>query len=62
MKCLQCGKELIPDEIAMYKKLVSRRASEFMCYSCIAKQFQVTEELIREKAEYFKKTGCRLFG
>lgn len=62
MKCLQCGKELIPDEIAMYKKLVSRRASEFMCYSCIAKQFQVTEELIREKAEYFKNTGCRLFG
>lgn len=62
MNCLQCGRELIPDEIAMYKKLVSRKASGYMCFACIAKQFQVTEELIRKKADYFKKAGCRLFG
>lgn len=59
--CLQCGRKLTPDEKSLYKKLVNRTASEFMCISCLSKFFKVSEELLQEKLEYFKNSGCTLF-
>ncbi|MGI5895127.1 MAG: hypothetical protein ACOX6P_11140 [Candidatus Merdivicinus sp.] len=59
--CYQCGKELLPDEIAVYRKLVNRGATEALCIPCLAKQFSVKEELIRKKIQEFKEMGCTLF-
>ena len=60
-RCRECGRELTSDEIAVTKKLINRGAREFYCVSCLAKYFEVTEAVIEERIEYFKKTGCTLF-
>ena len=59
--CTACGRELTPDEIALTKKLVSRGAESFLCLSCLAKKFAVSEELLREKIDQFRQMGCTLF-
>lgn len=59
--CRQCGKELIPDEIAVTKKLMNRGATSFLCIPCLAEYFSVSQSDIRERIEYFKASGCTLF-
>ena len=49
------------DEIALHKRMIDRGALSFMCLSCMAKYFEVTETLLREKAEHFRHDGCTLF-
>lgn len=60
-RCKKCGKPLEHDEIAVYKRMVNRGAAEYLCAACLAKEFGVTEALIREKIEHFKQMGCTLF-
>ncbi len=59
--CKQCGKELLSDEIAIYKRMVNRGATEFLCVSCLASYFHVEETLVYEKIKHFKQQGCTLF-
>lgn len=60
--CASCGKELSHDEIALHRKLINRGAKDnFMCISCLASHFRVSEETLREKISYFKEMGCTLF-
>lgn len=59
--CLNCGSILSENEIAMHKKLIGRYSENFLCTECIAEKFGVTPELIREKTQYFIKSGCTLF-
>ncbi len=33
----------------------------FFCISCLSVYLGVSEELVREKIDYFRKTGCTLF-
>lgn len=61
MTCFQCGRPLSSDEIAVYRRLVNRAAEQCLCISCFAKEFSVTEELIRQKIRQFKEMGCTLF-
>ena len=61
MKCKICGRETTPDETGLYKKLVSRGATDSMCITCLAAHFKCGEELLKEKIKQFKKQGCRLF-
>ena len=60
--CRNCGKELEADEIAIYKRMVNRGATDFLCIPCFAAEFKVSEELIREKIRHFREMGCTLFG
>ncbi len=60
-KCMKCGKELLPDEIGLHKKIVGKGATEFMCLPCLAVYFDCSEELLYQKIEQFKKMGCMLF-
>ena len=60
-RCVKCGKELSVDDIALYKKLVNRAATEFMCVDCLADYFSVSVELLEEKKKQFKAQGCTLF-
>lgn len=60
-KCIKCGKILDGDEIGLTKKIINRAATEYMCIHCLAKKFNVTEELLFKKIQDFKKQGCLLF-
>ena len=59
--CCNCNRVLEHDEIALTRKLVNRGAQEFLCLSCLAARFNVTEDLLKEKIEHFKRQGCTLF-
>ncbi len=59
--CMKCGRELKHDEVAIYKRMVNRGATEFLCATCLAEKYNITEEFIAEKIEHFKKQGCTLF-
>lgn len=61
-KCAVCGALLSPDDVGATKKLINRAAEEFMCVPCLAKSFSVTEDFLRGKIEYWRSTGCLLFG
>ena len=60
-RCLRCGALLTKDEVAMTRKMVNRGADSFFCFPCLAEHFQVTEKILRKKAEEFKAMGCTLF-
>lgn len=58
---MRCGRHLEADEVGLHKKIVNRGAREFMCISCLAREFGVSEELLRKKIEEFRDMGCMLF-
>lgn len=60
-ECTECGRELVPDEIGLSKKLINRAATKFYCISCLARDFGVTEQRLLEKIEEFRAEGCTLF-
>lgn len=60
-ECKNCKKELSSDEISLYRKLVNRGAQEFICKECLAAELKVTTELLDERIEYFRSSGCALF-
>lgn len=59
--CTKCNRPLKMDEIALHKRMIDRGSSKFMCLSCMAKYFNVSEALLKEKADHFRKEGCTLF-
>lgn len=59
--CYQCGSVLSYNEIGLHKKLLGRASVQFLCITCIGKEFRVSEELLRQKIEDFKQMGCLLF-
>lgn len=59
--CRKCGKTLIPDEIAITKKLINRGTTIYYCTECLAEAFDVKREDIEAKIQYFKEIGCTLF-
>lgn len=61
MYCKTCGARTTQDEDALYKRLVNRGATETMCLSCLAQYFRCSEELLKQRIEFYKKIGCALF-
>jgi len=59
--CMKCNKELVADEIGLHKKLFNRGATSFMCVQCVAAYFDVSQELLQNKIEEFRASGCTLF-
>ncbi len=59
--CKECGKSLLFDEIAIYRRLVYRGAEEFLCKKCLAASFKISVAEIDKKIEHFKEIGCTLF-
>ena len=60
-RCRTCGRILTEDEIAVTRKLINRGAREFLCVDCLAAYFEVRPEDIRERIDYFRRSGCTLF-
>lgn len=60
--CASCGRPIGSDEIGASKKLINRGLTEgFLCISCLAAKFGVCDNVIREKIEYWRDSGCLLF-
>lgn len=59
--CMQCEKKLSHDEKALYRKIINRQAEKFLCLSCLADYFKVSEQALQEKIDFFKEIGCTLF-
>lgn len=61
IRCTACGSALTDDEIALYKKMINRGATEYCCIRCLADHFSVSAESLYEKVDRFKADGCTLF-
>lgn len=59
--CNLCQAPLQNDEIAIYKKLINRKADTFLCKQCLSKMICCDPELIDEKIRQFREAGCFLF-
>ena len=59
--CTKCNKVLINDEVAIYKRLVSRGATEFLCIDCLSEYFKCDKSLILDRIISLKAMGCTLF-
>lgn len=59
--CINCGKQLTHDEIAIHRKLINRGATRYFCKECLAAFFKCPVEMIDERIKHFKEMGCSLF-
>ncbi|MGN0641710.1 MAG: hypothetical protein ACI4JJ_01070 [Huintestinicola sp.] len=56
--CMNCGAELMADDIAIYRKLVTRNAKQFLCIDCLAEKLGCPREAIEERIRYYRESGC----
>jgi len=60
--CRECETGLTTDEVAIYLKLVTRGAKDFLCIDCLAKYLKCERTAIEERIVYYKESGnCALF-
>lgn len=59
--CIECGRQMTKDEIALNKKLISLDLTEFRCLDCLSVSFGCEVEDLKIKIAEFKEQGCTLF-
>jgi biotin operon repressor len=60
--CKECNAVLTTDEIAIYLKLVTRNAQDFLCMDCLSTQLKCERKAIEERIRYYRESGnCVLF-
>jgi biotin operon repressor len=60
--CKKCETVLTVDEIAIYLKLVTRNARDFLCMDCLSVQLKCDRKAIEDKIRYYRESGnCVLF-
>ncbi len=59
--CIDCGKMLTKDEIALSKKLIDPETAECYCLSCMATYIGCSVDDLTLKIQEFKEQGCTLF-
>ncbi len=60
--CMECGADLLADDIAIHRKLVQRNAEEFYCIDCLAELMGRTRPEIEKLIKYYRESGhCTLF-
>lgn len=60
-KCIECGKKLTKDEIALNKKLINKNTKQFLCLDCLSAFLNTDCEILEDKIVQFKEEGCTLF-
>ena len=60
-KCKFCNAPISKDCVALNKKLIGHNVKNFLCMTCMADEFDCTEDDLRDKIEEFKEQGCTLF-
>ena len=59
--CIDCGRQLTKDEVALNKKMISLDIKEFRCLNCMSVSFECDIEDLKIKIDEFKEQGCTLF-
>jgi len=60
--CKKCGASLSADDIAIYSKMMTRTAQEFLCIDCLGEELKCGREPIEERIRYYRESGnCVLF-
>lgn len=60
--CRECGAVLSGDDIAIYLKLVSRSAKDYLCIDCLGKMLKCGRKPIEDRIRYYRESGnCVLF-
>lgn len=60
--CARCGARLTSDEIALFRKLFNRGATEYWCLDCQARYCNTTREQLQKLIDDFHRSGvCSLF-
>lgn len=59
--CIECGRSLTFDEMGMNRKMISLDVKEMRCLSCLSRKYNIGEDVLREKIEYLRRSGCTLF-
>lgn len=60
--CMRCGARLHSDEIALYRKMVCRGATQYLCLDCLASDIPTTRGKLESLIQWFYRTGvCTLF-
>lgn len=61
-KCYKCNALLTTDEISLYRKLISRSASSYLCLECLSERLAVKREKLEGLIQYYYESGtCCLF-
>lgn len=60
-KCIECGKNLTKDEVALNKKLINKNTKQFLCLDCLSSFLSTDREILEDKIVQFKEEGCTLF-
>lgn len=59
---MRCGAGLTGDEIALYKKMISRAANAYLCLDCLAAECSATRGQLEQLIAFYHRTGiCTLF-
>lgn len=62
INCAYCDREkLVKNEIGLNKKFIHPKIERMMCFTCMAKHFEMSEEELKEIVEKFRREGCLLF-
>lgn len=60
--CRTCKVPLTTDDVAIYLKLVTRNAQDFLCIDCLGEQLKCGRDPIMKLITYFRESGnCVLF-
>lgn len=60
--CKECNAALKPDDRAIYMKLVTRNAENFLCIDCLGAKLKCGRGPIEELIKYYRESGnCTLF-
>ncbi|WP_079426432.1 hypothetical protein [Clostridium oryzae] len=60
--CRECGTALMSDDKAIYMKLVTRNAEDFLCIDCLGAKLGCGRRPIEERIKYYRESGnCTLF-
>ena len=53
---MRCKAPLGCDDVAIYRKMVLRCATEFMCIDCLAEYLGVSRQAIEERIRFYRET------
>ncbi|OBR67019.1 hypothetical protein A7K91_19710 [Paenibacillus oryzae] len=60
--CRKCSVPLMPDDVAIYLKLISRIDQQFICIDCLGEKLNCGREPIEKLIAYYRQSGkCFLF-
>ena len=61
IECCECGRALVKDEVALFKKLLGIGTEDYYCIDCLSLYLECRRTDLEIKIQEFKEQGCTLF-